>query len=296
MGITVIINEHSSGSQKHLAALPGLLAERHIGVDAFEVVPNDKSLRRRLKHAVDKGTHAALIGGGDGAMTTAVDVLAHSKTILGVLPFGTGNSFARTLCVPQDVVGAVDVIAAGRTTRIDLGTANKTHFANFATIGLAAEVAQAAPHALKPIVGPAAYVLGGIGPFFTHRPFRARVRFDGGKTALTTHQIIVVNGRYFGLTPIAADATIRDGTLVLFTSKGLSHFDVAKTYIAMGLGAGEHLRDALSLRAQQIRVRAKPKAAVSLDGHDFGFTPVRFGVARRALRVFVPAAFADAPA
>ncbi len=296
MGVTVIINEHSSGSQKHLAALPGLLAGRHIEVDAFEVVPDDKTLRRRAKHAVKAGADAVIIGGGDGAMTTAADVLAYSKTTLGVLPFGTGNSFARTLTVPQDIVGALDVIAAGCRTRIDLGIANKRHFANFATIGLAAEVAQAAPHALKPIIGPAAYIAGGIAPFLAHRPFRARVRFDASKTALTTHQIIVANGRYFGMKPISAGATIRDGRLVFFTTKGLSHFDVALTYIAMGLGQQDHLRDAISFSAAEITVKAKPKQAVSLDGHDFGFTPVRFGVARRALQVFVPAAFATAPA
>lgn len=295
MGATVIVNEHSSGTQKHLAALPGLLAARHIGVDAFEVVTHDKALRRLAKRAVKAGAEVLIVGGGDGAMTTAVDVLAHTKTTLGVLPFGTGNSFAKTLTVPEDLAGALDVIAAGRSTRVDLGIANDRHFANFATIGLSAEVAEAAPHALKPVIGPLAYVVGGIAPFAQHRAFRVRVRFDDGKTAFATHQIVVASGRYFGQQPITPEATIRDGRLAFFSTTGLSHVDVVKMYIAMALGRQAHLRDAVSFSATKIVIKAKPKQPLSLDGHDCGSTPVRFGVARRALRVFVPAAFADAP-
>ncbi|MDQ2908716.1 MAG: YegS/Rv2252/BmrU family lipid kinase [Candidatus Eremiobacteraeota bacterium] len=296
MSVFVVVNEHSSGTQKCVEALPGLLAERHIGVESFEVVAHHKAVRRLVKRAVKAGAEIVIVGGGDGTMTATVDVLAHKKTTLGVLPLGTGNSFAKTLSVPDDVAGALDVIAAGRSTRVDLGTADGRHFANFATIGLSSEVAEAAPHALKPIIGPLTYVVGGIVPFMQHRPFRVRVRFDDGKTAFVTHQIVVASGRYFGEQPITPDATIRDGKLAFFTTTGLSHFDVAKMYIAMGLGQQTHLRDAVSFSSTEIVVKTKPKQPVSLDGHEFGSTPVRFGIAPRALRVFVPAAFADAPA
>jgi diacylglycerol kinase (ATP) len=56
-----------------------------------------------LQHLVSEGVDLAIVGGGDGTMSTAVDHLAHSGITLGVLPLGTANDLARTLQIPSDV-------------------------------------------------------------------------------------------------------------------------------------------------------------------------------------------------
>jgi len=290
----VIVNENSSGARSRIAELRRLLAERDIRVAAFDIVTDHDALKRCAQRIVKAGAESVLLAGGDGSMTTIVDVLARTKTALGVLPLGTGNSFAKTLTIPENLREAVDVIAHGRVAEVDLGTVDDTHFANFSVIGLSAEVANAAPHALKPLLGPLTYVVGGIAPFLRHRPFRARLRLDGRRMEFPTHQIVIASGRYFGTKPITADASIGDGKLDLFTTSGLSHVDVATMYVAMGLGLQERLHDAISVRASEIVIKAKPKQCVSIDGSHYGSTPVRYGVARGALRVFVPTTFADA--
>jgi diacylglycerol kinase (ATP) len=291
MGATVIVNERSSRTAKHLAELPGLLAAKGIAVDAFHVVPHEAALRKRLRRAVRDGASLAIVGGGDGAMTTASDVLAHRPCALGLVPLGTGNSFALTLGIPDDVSAALDVIAAGRIVEINLGTVNGTHFANFATIGLSAEIADRVPHDLKAKIGRLAYALGGVRSFFTHRPFRAKIRWDAGKTTLRTQQIVIANGRYFGSEPVTPDASIVNRRLAFFTTTGVSHLEVARMYVAFALGLQTKLPDAVVLSARKIVVKASPKQLVSIDGCTLGKTPARFGVAPRALRVCVPAAF-----
>jgi len=146
MGATVIINVRSSRSQRHLRELPGLLRARAIQVDRFVAVEGEGAVRKSVKRALKRKAKIVIVGGGDGSMATAVDLLAHRKTVLGVLPLGTGNSFALTLGVPDDLQAAIGVIAGSRVARVDLGVANERHFANFATIGLSAEIAAAAPH------------------------------------------------------------------------------------------------------------------------------------------------------
>ena len=296
MGATVVVNERSSQVARHVRELPDMLAARGIDVDAFHVVRDERELRRCAKRVVKGDAPLLIVGGGDGSMTTVADVLAHRKTILGILPLGTGNSFAQTLSLPTDIEAALDVIAAGRTTTVSLGTINGRYFANFATIGLSSEIADATPHALKPIIGSAAYVAGGLVPFLRHRPFRARIRFDDAKSSFATHQIVIANGRFFGSKPLTPDADVRDGKLAFFTTSGVSHLAVAEMYVAMALGVQTRLPDAISFSAREIVVKAKPKQSVSIDGNAFGKTPVRFGVSKNALRVIVPAAFADAPA
>ena len=62
-----------------------------------------------------------ILGGGDGSLSSNVDHFVGQDTVFAVLPLGTANSFARTLGLPLDLDGAIDVIANGRRKTIDLG-------------------------------------------------------------------------------------------------------------------------------------------------------------------------------
>lgn len=294
MRVSLILNVHSSQTQRHVAEIPSLFAARGVVVDDVAEVESEADLRARTKRALKKGARLVVVGGGDGSLTTAVDVLAHSEAALGVLPLGTGNSFAQTLGIPDDLASAVDVIAAQRIVRVDLGRVNGVHFANFATIGLSAEIAAATPRALKRAIGPAAYVAAGAAALFRHPPFDAKVRWDDGRSLLNTRQIVVANGRFFGHQPVTPDASIVNRRLAFFTTTGVSHLEVARMYAAFGIGAQTRLPDAVFFSAKEIVVKAKPKQLVSIDGQSLGRTPARFSIAARALQVCVPADFDDA--
>lgn len=294
MRASVVINVRSGRSERYVRAIAAMFAARGIEIDDFATVAGEELLRGRVKRAVKRGASLIAVGGGDGSMTTAVDLLANERAILGVLPLGTGNSFARTLGIPSDLARACDVIAARRVARVDLGVVNGVHFANFATIGLSSEIAAAAPRPLKRIVGPAAYVAGGLKAFFTHRSFAARIRWDAGTSRLRTAQIVVASGRFFGRQPVTPGASIVDQRLALFTTTGTSHAEVARMYAAFGLGLQTRLPDAVFFSSRTIAVKASPKQSIAVDGEARGHTPARFSVAARALRVCVPADFDDA--
>jgi YegS/Rv2252/BmrU family lipid kinase len=294
MQATIVVHAASSQAERNLARLPELLARRNVVYDTIRIARSEKQIRRFARRARKAGAELLIAGGGDGTMATIADVLAHSDTVLGVLPLGTGNSFAQTLGIPEDLEAALDAIVAHRVVKVDLGRVNGTYFANFATIGLAAEAAEAVPKPLKPIIGPLAYVVGAIKPFLEHKPFRARVRWDGGREKLRTQQIVVASGRYFGHQPIARDASIVDRRLAFFTTTGVSHAEVARTYLAMALGVHESLPDAVTLTSKEIVVKTKPRQPISIDGNTLGKTPGRFHIEPRALRVCVGPTFVDA--
>ena len=54
-----------------------------------------------------------IVGGGDGTLSKTIDYFMGTGTVFALLPLGTANSFARTLGIPLDLDGAVDVIANG---------------------------------------------------------------------------------------------------------------------------------------------------------------------------------------
>ncbi len=221
-------------------------------------------------------------------MTQAANVLAHSEVTVGVLPLGTGNSFAKTIGIGEDVERAIEVIAAGRTTEVDLGVVNKRYFVNFATIGFAAQVAKSTDHGLKSAIGPLAYVTAAIGQLSRERGFRAKVRSKHASLGIRTQQLIVVNGRHFGNQPITPDATDQDGLLRVFVTEGTSRFELLKTYAALATGLGGVLPEAHLLTGKKFLIRTKPRQEINIDGDSLGRTPAHFSVERRALRVFVP--------
>ncbi|GAC1406451.1 MAG: diacylglycerol kinase [Candidatus Velthaea sp.] len=291
MRATVIINLRSSRSERLSEEARALLVARGITVDDFQLVEGHTKITKRVRAAARRGAKLIIVGGGDGTMALAVNGLAYRKAALGVLPLGTGNSFAKTLGISEDLSQAVDVIAAGNVARVDLGVVNKTYFANFATIGLSAEIGSNTSHDLKKIIGPLAYAVGGVGPLLHHKPFTASVKWEGGRLDIPTQQMVIASGRYFGKQPLTPEATITDGKLAFFTTSGVSQLDVAVMYVAMGLGQQAHLPNAHALSAKRLTIRTKPKQPLSIDGDALGTTPAKFSIARAALRVCVPADF-----
>ena len=263
------------------------LPKRGVRIAAGHTVRGRKELKRTVRAAVRGGAEVIVVIGGDGTQTAAVAELAHTKAVLAVVPAGTGNSFALTIGI-KNLQMAIDAIVAGKEQCVDVGVANGTHFANFATIGLLAEAAAETTSPLKRFFGPIAYGITTLREFFLLRPFQLRVKWKGGELRLETHQAIVANGRYFGWQPLTPDADVRSGELVFFAVEGVSRSDAVRTSAALLRGEQTKLAGAHFFSSPKLEITATPKQRLNIDGHDLGKTPAKFKVEPDALRVLVP--------
>jgi diacylglycerol kinase family enzyme len=75
-------------------------------------------------------------GGGDGTISTAAAIFAGHKTVLGILPLGTMNLFARALGIPLKLEEAVEALLTGEKRHIDIGDVNGKIFVHHVTLGL----------------------------------------------------------------------------------------------------------------------------------------------------------------
>ncbi|OCB09717.1 diacylglycerol kinase [Mycolicibacterium porcinum] len=93
------------------------------GVDVCAIVGTDAAHARRLvDDALDRGTDALVVVGGDGVISLALQALATGDVPLGIVPAGTGNDHAREYHLPTgDPEAAADIVADGHTETIDLG-------------------------------------------------------------------------------------------------------------------------------------------------------------------------------
>ncbi len=233
---------------------------------------------------------AVIVGGGDGTVSAVAGVLAGSDLPLGVLPMGTGNDFARTVGIPQDLAAAAGIIAAGGTTLVDVGDVNGIGFLNVASIGISASLATEITTETKRRFGPLGYALGTLRVLLRARPFRATIRSASGDARVATLQIAIGNGRHYGggLT-IAPDARIDDGRLDLYSLETRRLWRLA--VLAPSFPSGEH-RAAPDVRADRgdwFEVTTTRPRPVNVDGEIRTMTPARFSVRPAALRIFAPA-------
>lgn len=159
--------------------------------------PDD--LARELADHDDAGLVAVL--GGDGSLHAVVQALYDAdrldRTVVGLVPLGTGNDFARTLELPDDPVGSARALAEGTDRAIDLIVDGDDHVVvNAAHLGLGAQAAErSAP--VKPVLGPLAYAAGAVSTLFSRTP-RLRVRIDDRELGGRIAQVAVGNGRFVG--------------------------------------------------------------------------------------------------
>lgn len=290
--VTILCRLSSKDGLNYYRHLTEELPKRGVTIVEAHMIRRRKELLKRIRQAVRAGTRYLVVIGGDGTQTAAVSRLAKTKTVMCVVPAGTGNSFALGLGIKNDPALAVETIASGKEIEVDVGCINGTYFANFATIGVLAEAAERTPKPLKRIIGPLAYGVGMI-PVLRKKPFELYVKWDKSDLRIVTHQAILAAGKYYGWTPLLPTAGVRSGELAFFCAAGNNAGDVVKTNTALVTGAQTAMDTAHYFSATNIRVKCKPKQLISLDGHTYGKTPAKFKIARKALRVLVPADFAQ---
>ncbi|MBS4730136.1 diacylglycerol kinase [Mycobacterium sp. SM1] len=121
--VTVLTNPASGRGHAQRVAHRAITRLRQRDVGVAEIVGADAHHARRLiDKALDRGTDALVVAGGDGVVSDALQALANTDIPLGIVPAGTGNDHAREFGLPtKHPDTAADIIADGWTETIDLG-------------------------------------------------------------------------------------------------------------------------------------------------------------------------------
>ena len=289
----LVVNTHSRKGQRLFFHVLDELTKRGINVIASYPVHRPELLPEIMKEAIRQQGSLLIVGGGDGTISSIVDQFAYQDLVLGILPLGTGNSFARTLGIPLTLEGAVDVIAGGKVADIDLGKIDNDYFANMAAIGFSADVAHSSPHQLKKFLGPLAYLFTAVPHFFRHRSFSCTFQTTDEKQTIKTHQVLIANGSFMGKTFLTPTINPDDRSLIVFTMDMLNRWQILKLWIAFALGKYTAFSEAKDYRTREVRIEADPPQFIDVDGEKTTQTPVTVSLAPEALKVIVPKSFQD---
>jgi len=287
----LVINSRSRHGKRLARQTMRALAEQGIAIGEVHVSFHLHHLRDVVQRTITHGHPLVIVGGGDGTFSSIVGVFAYRNAVLGLLPFGTGNSFARTLGIPLTLTGAIDILAHGKVAQVNLGSVNEQYFANSVDLGMTVDVARSASRWLKQFAGPYAYVLVGLRALFRHHPFHCTLRFDGQQEEFDTYEVIVVNGSYYGDTPLPERIGDTGPTLALRTIDTPSRWEQLRRWYSFLAGNASAFDSEHQRIAHEFQLTAYPEQYLNIDGEITEKTPARFSVADRALKVMVPQTF-----
>jgi diacylglycerol kinase (ATP) len=224
-----------------------------------------------------RGSRRVVVAGGDGSLHAVVAALHRrhelSDAVLGLIPLGTGNDFARGAGIPLDPEAAAELVLKGKQTPVDLIVDCAGEIVvNSVHLGAGA---QAGHHAKlwKRRLGRVGYLLGAATTALNPPALRLRVEVDGQIVTNFDRPVLQValgNGPSVGggtaLTPHAHPC---DGEIDVMVSFAAG--PIARAGFAARLATGAHPRrhDVRYLRGCSVSVTGQ-SFYISADGEISG--------------------------
>jgi YegS/Rv2252/BmrU family lipid kinase len=282
----LVVNAKSRRGRDLFAEAKAKLEMRGVKLVSAHAVRDPKRLQSTVKQVLDAGAPMVIVGGGDGTLSCAVDDFVSHNAVFAFLPLGTANSFARTLGIPLDLDGAIDVIATGERRRIDLGLIEHDYFANAAAIGISPLIGETVPHNLKRYLGRAGYLAWAAYQFTRFRPFRLRVNGE----EMDAVEVRIANGRYHGGAELMESAEVDSGEIVIQVVIGNARHRLLTSWAASLLKLRWRRQTVREFHGTEMRIETDPPLPISIDGEVLAHTPATVRVAKAVIEVAVPRA------
>ncbi len=284
------------------AALAALFTEAFTGAGhRIEVrIVSGKGLKDALEDAVsDEDCDAVVVGGGDGSVSLAASLCWKAGKILGVLPAGTMNLFARSLHMPLRLEDAIAALAVAETREADICTVNDHAFVHQVSVGVQprmVELRKAIPYQSR-LGKIRASIRAAVKAILRPPTFRARLK-AGAAESVHAYSILAVSNNVYADGRLPFAERIDGGTLGVYASPPLSplmNLKLARDFLLRRWTSNEHFLSQSGDRVE-IHILSKVKGRkISVDGELLPLPQsLDIRLHGRALKVLVPVALAEA--
>lgn len=261
------------------------MARFGLGDDLVETTDENEAATA-VRAALDAGIDTIVAAGGDGTVSAIAEHLLGTAATLGILPLGSVMNIARSLDIPRDADAAIEVIATGRETPIDIGEVGGRAFYESASIGLNAAVFRELTRDNEPHWRSIPRTLWVA---LRYRPARMVLHLDRGLVSTRALMVTISNGPYTGAgMTVAPEARLDDGLFDIRVFRGFSKWELLRHLASITFGRRQYSPRISTFRSRRVRVTTRHPLPARADHRDLGTTPVEFITRPRALRVIVP--------
>jgi diacylglycerol kinase family enzyme len=264
---------------------------KEAGLEVFRI-GRGVDVSATIREQIGQGRKLFVAAGGDGTISSVVQALVNSEAVLGVVPLGTYNHFARDLGVPLDWREAMDVALTGTVRQVDAGRVNDRFFVNNVSIGLYPELVarreergrdyrrwKARLHAAYATLRKYPHVTLAIETEYLHEIIR-------------THVFLVSNNSY-DLSRIGVEAprsTLEEGRLSVYWLPHIPRITLMRFIAHYLAGRVRNAPGFRSFRTTHLKAQsAKKRLSLGIDGEVFAMAPpLVITIVPKSLLVRVP--------
>jgi len=274
------VNELMATLERHGLRPEPILVER--GSDPGEAA----------RAALERGAKTLVAAGGDGTISAVASTLLDSEAILGVLPIGTLNHFAKDLHIPLAIEDAARVLANGAVATIDVGEVNGHAFINNSSLGVYPQmVAWREEYRREGWTKWTALFWAGVTALRRMSFLRLRLTAADAEVAMLTPMIFIGNNEYeIEGFQAGSRRRIDAGRLFIYAVNASTPTKLIHVSLLAWLGRLRQTRDFESLVVVEAWIETRRQwVKVSLDGEVARLeTPLHYRTRPAALRVIVP--------
>ena len=263
-----------------------------LDVDVALARPTRQAARAARK-AVKDGYDLVIGMGGDGTIGGVIRGMVNSNVPLGIIAAGTENDFAHTLGIPDDLKAACELIASGRTRRVDLGRleTKKTDRFDFFMVTAIGLVATVFPMVKNVPEGDYSGIMDAIRTLlrFNTSPKVYMTLDDQPEIEVETMLVTIANTPLIGLNNILApDASLEDGLLDIAVYPGFSKMELAAYFARTAKQMSTADDKVQRYRAKKIKIKTEPKLDIAAEGLMMGRGKAWIKALPAALQVLAP--------
>ncbi len=284
------------------------IIQRSFGPFDYRFTERQGDAPRLARLAIEEGYEMVVAMGGDGTISEVADGFfadgnpVNPEAVLGVLPFGTGGDFRKTILAPKQLeAGAAGL--RGRSTRpLDVGRLTYTvegggegvqHFVNIASFGIGGLVDEFVNSTTKIFGGRVSFLIATLRASLRYRTQHATLQLDDQEPRqVAFYSLAVANGKYFGGgMHMAPHALLDDGLFDVITMGHMSLLDILLRGTRIYKGTHLELPQVSMDRASVVRaipVDPGERILLDVDGEVPGILPATFELLPGAIRLKTP--------
>ncbi|WP_226673759.1 diacylglycerol/lipid kinase family protein [Rossellomorea aquimaris] len=242
------------------------------------------------REACDGKLEFVAVLGGDGTISEVINGMAEQeyRPLIGLIPLGTVNDFARALNIPMNPEEAIDIFKQNHVQRTDIGKINGRFFINIVAVGALAEASFSTPIEQKSKLGPLAYIIEGMKKMKEKQPFELSVQSDHDWEGDALLMLVALTNSVGGMETIAPDAEVNDGMLHVFIIKdiALPQFLLLLPKVLSGeLADSEHVH---YMKTTKLEASSTYEMIANVDGDEGDKLPVEIENLKQHLDILIP--------
>ncbi|MFE0630942.1 diacylglycerol kinase family protein [Streptomyces sp. NPDC058864] len=287
---TAVVNPTAGGSTGAAALLPLAKLLREAGAELETAYSDSLRHAQDLARTAGERGHVVLAVGGDGIAGGIGGALSGTGAVLGLVPAGRGNDFARALGLPSGPAELARILLRNEPRAVDtIEVESAVHDRTVVLGSVYAGVDAVANHhanTARLLRGPASYYAGGLRAVACWRAAAYRVTVDGVVHERRGYTVVAANSGYYGSgRAIAPAARVDDGLLDVV----MIHDAPRRLFFALmnELKTGAHVErpEVEIVRGKEIRIEADRAVPYGADGEVEAALPVTARIRPGALRV-----------